>query len=146
SRELTERVERQVARMKQYYADLRDELGEAARRARDKDEAAAQLPQRRAAVEREEQLRIAELRQKSALRVELRLLQLLLIRQPKLLLHGQVSAPSRPAVGLELVWDPLVETLEAPSCPTCGRPTYALDLSRFGRLVCPACQEQASAE
>jgi hypothetical protein len=146
SRELSERLERQVARVRQYYADLRSELAEQARRARDKDEAAARLPQRRETIDREEQLRIAELRQKSQLRVHLRLLQLLLIQQPKLLLGGVVTAPGRPAIPLELVWDPLTETLEAPLCPACQRPTYALDVTRPGQLVCPACAGQAAVD
>ncbi len=130
--------------MRQYYADLRGELDEHARRARDKEEAAERLPERRAALEREEELRIAELRQKSMLRVQLRLLQLLLIQQPKLLLRCGVAAPGRPPVPLELVWDPLTETPEAPACPSCGRPSYAFDLSRWGQLVCPACPEPSA--
>jgi hypothetical protein len=140
ARELSERLERQVARMRQYYADLRGELEEQARRARAKDEAAGRLAERRAGIDREEQLRVAELRQKSALRVHLRLLQLLLIQQPKLLVRALVSAPGRRGAPLELVWDPLMEMLEAPPCPTCGSPSYAFELTWQERLVCPACK------
>ncbi len=146
SRELNERLGRQVGRMRQYYGDLRSELAEQARRARAKDEAAERLPERVAALEREEELRVAELRQKSTLRVHLRLLQLLLVQQPKLLLRCTVAAPDRPSAALELVWDPLTETPEAPACPTCQRPSYALNLWRGSQLVCPACEAQAAPE
>jgi hypothetical protein len=139
SRELTERLEQHIARMTQYYADLRSELEEQGRRARDKEEVGARLDARRAAIDREEQVRVAELRQKNTLRVYLRLLQLLLIQQPKLLIRTRLTAPDHGAGHLELVWDPLLDALEAAPCPTCGRPTYTFDLTRQGTIVCPAC-------
>jgi hypothetical protein len=139
SRELASRLDRQVSRLKQYYTDLRSELEAHARRSRDKDDGAARLSERRAALDREEEVRIAEMRQKSMLRVDLRLLQVLLIQQPKLLLKCVVTTPDRSVGPLELVWDPLTETPEAPACPSCRRPSYALERSRLGHLVCTAC-------
>jgi hypothetical protein len=138
SRELAERLDRQVARMGRYYSDLRGELEEQARRGRRGEEGAAKRAARREALDREERLRVAELRQKSTLRLHLRLLNLLLIQQPKLLLRAQVSS-AKAAAPLKLVWDPLTDALEAAPCPDCGRPTFAFDLTRQGRLVCPAC-------
>jgi hypothetical protein len=138
SRELSERLDRQVTRMSRYYADLRGELDEQARRGRGGEESAAKRAARREALDREERLRTAELRQKSTLRISLRLLHLLLIQQPKLLLRAQVAS-AKASAPLELVWDPLTEALEAAPCPDCGRPTFAFDLTRQGRLVCPAC-------
>jgi hypothetical protein len=137
NRDLSERLERQVKRMTRYYADLRGELENSARRGRD-EEAEVRMAARRQAIDREEQVRIAELRQKNTLRVQLRLLQLLVIEQPKLLVRGRVLT-ERFAAPLELVWDPLIEAVEAPPCPACGRPGYAFAFTRQGRLVCPAC-------
>jgi hypothetical protein len=125
--------------MRRYYADLRQELEEQRRRAHDKDEAAQRLEARRAAIDREEQVRIAELRQKSALRVHLRLFEMVTIQQPKLLIHAHFTTPDRELGRVELVWDPLLEVLEAVPCPECGRPTYAFEATRLGRVVCPAC-------
>src|SRR5262249_46706322 len=113
AREAREQVERQVARMTRYYADLRAELAEQEERARGRGEDLAKFAGRRQALEREERVRVAELRQKSALRIELRLLQLLVVQQPKLLLRSSVRVEGRPANALELVWDPLTEALEA---------------------------------
>ena len=139
SRELAERLGRQVARMARYYADLRAELAEQAERARTRGEDTATFAPRREALEREEQVRIAELRQKASLRVHLRLSNLLVVHQPKLWLEASVTGP-RPVSGrLELVWDPLVEALEAPACPSCGQPTFVLEVAPPGRLACPAC-------
>src|SRR5262245_46062039 len=131
--------------MTRYYADLRAELAEQEERARGRGEDLAKFAGRRQALEREERVRVAELRQKSALRIELRLLQLLVVQQPKLLLGSSVRVEGRPANALELVWDPLTEALEAAPCPECGRPTLAWDLSRQGRLLCPACAAAAPA-
>jgi hypothetical protein len=145
SREVTDYVERQVARMTRYYADLRRELEEQIERARGRGEDLARFAGRREALDREERSRVAELRQKGALRIQLRLLQVLLVQQPKLLLRAAVQGGKGPAASLELVWDPLTDALEAVPCPECGRPTFSLALNRQGRLLCPACAEASPA-
>jgi hypothetical protein len=71
--------------------------------------------------------------------VELRLLTVLLVQQPKVLVRGKILAKRNEAAALELVWDPLVGAVEAVPCPVCGRPTYAFAWTRQGRLVCPTC-------
>jgi hypothetical protein len=145
ARQLAERRDVQIARLTRYYADLRDELEEQAHRSRAQaEEAAARLVQRREAIDREEQLRIAELMQKSNLRAQLRLLQLLRIDQPKLLVHARVVSPKLAPSPLELVYDPLMEALEAPPCPVCQRPTFELEHTRQG-LACPACASRGPA-
>jgi hypothetical protein len=70
AREAAEQVERQVARMRRYYADLRAELEEQVERAKSRGEDLARFSGRREALEREEHVRVAELRQKSSLRVQ----------------------------------------------------------------------------
>src|SRR5262249_7338385 len=103
---------------------------------------------RREALQREEQLRIGELRQKNSLKVQLRLVNLLKIHQPKLLLQAVVervgSGASTAAAPLELVWDPLVEGFEAAACPSCGQPSFVLRSHRPGVLTCDACDAKAS--
>jgi hypothetical protein len=199
SRELTERTERQVARMTRYYADLRTELAEQRARSEGRAERPAKdLPRssgagvppantsttfageppapqlskfsnRLEALDREERLRIAELRHKGALRVHLRLLNLLLVRQPKLLLRATIArsepapsgspgtppprhtraprvfSPQVSPVLLELVWDPLAESLEAAPCPGCQRPSYGFGLTRHGTAACLDCASGVAA-
>jgi hypothetical protein len=138
-REQSEYVERQILRMVRYYGDLREELEEQIKRAEGRGEELTKFGGRREALEREEKVRVAELRQKSAMHVSVRLLLLLLVQQPKLLVRAEVTAERKPLGGLEVVWDPLTEAVEALPCPECGRPTFALALTRLGRLVCPEC-------
>jgi len=136
-RELETRVQKQASRMQRYYDQLRAELEDQTRRgpAQDPDKRAARLN----ALAREEQLRLAELQSKAALRVKLRLIAVLLVRQQKLLITAALAAKDRRSANFELVWDPLTETVEAPPCPSCGRPGYAFDVDRLGHVVCPAC-------
>ncbi len=136
-RELRDRLARQTARMKQYYADLRQELSGS--RVKDDADAQARLADRRQTIEREERLRIAELHQKNSLRVQLRLLNTLVIQQPKLLVQGNVTAPQRRTTSLELVWDPLLDAVEAFPCPQCGRPTFFAGITRHSQVGCEAC-------
>ncbi|MEX2142883.1 MAG: hypothetical protein WD894_26740 [Pirellulales bacterium] len=144
-RELAERVERQVQRMESYYRDLRSELIESMERARKRNEDVNKYGPRLEALDRERRLRIAETRQKSALAMRLRLLSLLVVQQPKLIVKAQVrraeaSAAAGGLAELELVWDPLVESLEAAACPVCRNPTYAFELTRRGSLACAGCK------
>jgi hypothetical protein len=139
-RELAERCDVHVARLKRYYADLRTELDEQKRRARNVEEAAARHAERLTVLAREEQLRVAELRQKSILHVDLRLLQLMRIEQPKLLVQAVLTAENHAPGALEVVWDPLLEVVEAVQCPHCGRPSYDLTLTRSGQVVCESCK------
>jgi hypothetical protein len=140
SRELRERCDVQVRRLERYYADLRTELDEQKRRARNLEEAVARHAERLAALEREEKLRVAELRQKSALHVELKLLQRLRIEQPKLLVHAVLTAEDHVSAKLDAVWDPLLEVIEAVPCPNCGKPSYEFTLQRSGRIGCSFCK------
>jgi Zn finger protein HypA/HybF involved in hydrogenase expression len=133
--------------MARYYADLGDELDEQIRRAGERGDDLAKFAVRRESLQREEQFRVAELRQKSALRVHLKLIQVLVVRQPKLLIRAQAVSPRKSAATseLELVWDPLMESLEAASCPKCGSPTMTFQHDRQNRLACPQCAGAGSA-
>lgn len=139
-REWASRADRQIERMRSYYAQLRREAAEHAPRSADPAAIAARAQARRDAIDQEELLRISELRQKSAVRVSIRLSSLMLVRQPKLLIAARVSAAgvstSHP---LEMVWDPLSEALEAIQCPNCAHPTFEFQLTRFG-LRCAHCR------
>jgi hypothetical protein len=131
---------RQVERMKRYYADMRSEIDAAPLRGKDAAEVQAQRDSRKIGLEREEKLRIAELLQKSALRVDVQRLATVVIQQPKILLKGELSIPKKPPLPLQLVWDPLLEALEAASCPSCQAPTFKLGHNRLRGIVCPGCE------
>jgi hypothetical protein len=146
-RELHERLARQLERIGRYYADLRAEVEEQAQKARGRGEDTAKFAARIEGLDREEQLRAGELRRKSQLKVHLRLLNLLVIHQPKLLLQTAVAASSSGSIAgrLEWVYDPLAEAVEAAVCPECRHPTFEFAITRQGRLVCPACAASSTA-
>jgi hypothetical protein len=145
-RELHERLDRQLERISRYYGDLRAEVEEQAQKARNRESDPAKFIARLESLTREEELQGAELRRKSQLKVNLRLLNLLVIHQPKLLFHTAVAtAGTASIVGrTEWVWDPLVESIEAAVCPNCRHPTFEFGVTRQGRLVCPNCPSAAS--
>jgi len=138
-RELGERLHRQLERISRYYGDLRAEVEEQAHKARNRDEAPARFTARIEALEREQELRSTELRRKSQLKVHLRLLNVLVIEQPKLYLRAAVTSAGSVVDRQEWVWDPLVEGIEAAVCPECRHPTFEFGVTRQGRLVCPSC-------
>ena len=141
-RQQNEHTEKQITRMSRYYSDLLAELDDQASRASALKKAGddtAKFASRRDALHREEKVRVAELRQKSSLRVQVRLQNVLVIEQPKLLIHAALQAEKRDSEHLELIWDPLTEALEAISCPQCQRPMFALALNRLNKVACPNC-------
>jgi hypothetical protein len=135
-REWSGRVDKQIDRMSAYYAQLRQEAQEQATRGADPAAAAARAAARCAAIDQEQRLRIAELRQKSAIHVQVKLSSLMIVQQPKLLIWADLTVKGRPSGRLEAVWDPLFETIEAIACPTCGQPTFIVQIHRNG----PGCQ------
>lgn len=141
-RDLQTRVQKQSERMTRYYQQLRRELEGQPHRGPGPDD--ARRAQRIEALAREQHLRVAELAAKTSLRVRLRLLALLLVRQPKLLLDVELTAKNHRSAAIELVWDPLGELVEAPQCPTCGQSTYELSLERSGAIRCIQCARRTA--
>ena len=145
-RELHERLDRQLERIDRYYGDLRAEVEEQLEKARHRKSDSAKYVARIEALTREAELQAADLRRKSQLKVNLRLLNLLVVHQPKLLMvTSVVAAKSASIIGrLEWVWDPLIEAIEATVCPNCGHPTFEISVDRQNRLACAACASASS--
>lgn len=137
--ELQHYLERETQRMSRYFDDLRAELAERQARAETKGEDAVRFESQRQALDYEEQARLTELRRKMTLRVQMKLLNVLWVIQSKLLIRTQFVPQQGLAGEIDVVWDPALQKVEAARCPACGRPTLALALTRFGRVVCPAC-------
>jgi hypothetical protein len=144
-RELRTRLDRQVDRMRRYYADLRREADESARRLAARGEPDdGRTAERKASLDREETVRIAELEAKSRLRVRLTLRNVLEVRLPKISLRctaTRVDKTLREPVSGEFVavWNPLRDGLEALECAQCRRPGYSVAVSRTGAVVCAEC-------
>jgi vacuolar-type H+-ATPase subunit D/Vma8 len=137
--ELQQYLQRETQRITGYFADLRAELTDRQLRAAAKGEDVAAFEAQRSALEREEQTQLADLRHKLALRVQIRLLNVLHVIQPKLRIRVQLVPPQGISGEIEVVFDPALQKVEATVCPECARPTLALALKRSGQVVCPAC-------
>jgi len=128
--------------MKRYYADLRAELTERIERATERGDEIESLRLRQDALNREEALRMDELARKAQLRVQLKLVNLLHVKIPRLFIHTHITAKPYPAIrpaSLTLTWDPLTEKTDALVCPNCQHPTLELRVNRPGVLHCPEC-------
>jgi hypothetical protein len=121
--ELQQSLQRETQRITGYFADLRAELTDRQLRAAAKGEDVAPFEAQRSALEREEQTQLADLRHKLALRVQIRLLNVLHVIQPKLRIRVQLVPPQGISGEIEVVFDPAL----------------ALALKRSGQVVCPAC-------
>jgi hypothetical protein len=144
------RLAEQTERMKRYYSDLRAELAERIERATTRGDEIESLRLRQDALNREEAFRLEELQRKAQLHVQLKLMNLLHIKIPRLFINTRVVAadvkrlPAIHPTSLTLTWNPLIEKTDALVCPNCQHPTFELRLSRQGALHCPECNPVVS--
>jgi hypothetical protein len=140
-------LQRETARISRYFADLREELDERRERALTRGGENVEMQtfeDQRAALDREEQVQLIELRRKMALSAQVRLLNVLNVIQPKLSIRLRL-APQKGAAGeADIVFDPVTQKPEPSPCPNCGRPTLSLSLTSAGQVLCPDCARAAA--
>ncbi len=128
----------ETTRINRYFDDSRSELDErAARTGAAEDQ--ARFSAQRAALDREQAGQLADLRRKMSLSVQMRLINLLLVWQPKIHIEARLSMGKVTSDEITLTYDLLQRRLDAPVCPSCSRPTLALRVSGQGRLKCGDC-------
>ena len=141
-RELHERCDIQVKRLERYYADLRTELDEQKRRARNVEEAAARHAERLAALEREEsawrkacQKKHSARRSAVATNAADRATQVVGagLADSRRSRFGTAGSSMGSLAGNGASGKP-------PSCPNCGKPSYQFTLSRSGKIGCASCK------
>jgi hypothetical protein len=121
------------ARLEQYYADMEHNLEQ--RRDRSSDEGRrASLQDKLQATRAERQAKLVDVEAKYRLRIELELLNLLVITLPKLTLPVEIKHRAT-QVTRTVVWNPLLHQIEPLPCDVCGRPATRLTLCNGGHLV-----------
>jgi hypothetical protein len=125
------------ARLDAYYADLERDVER--RQARASGEARrSSLEGKLAATRADHAAKLADAEAKHRLRLELDLLNLAVIAQPKLIFA--MRAENRQAgVTRPVVWDPLRRVIEPWTCDVCGRPNSKLFMCANGHLACDRC-------
>jgi len=125
------------ARLAEYYEDITRDLQRRADRASD-DARRAALEDKLAAAQAERVAKLADVEAKYRLRVELELINLQVIAQPKVLLPVRIENRTA-SVERTVVWDPLLRRIEPLACDVCGRPATRLMLCSGGHLVHQDC-------
>jgi hypothetical protein len=127
------------ARLEAYYTDLEHGLERRLKRAADDDaehrERRAGLENKLAATRADHAAKLADVEAKYRLRVELDLVNLAVITQPKIMLAVRIEN-RQAGVTRQVVWDPLRHSLEPLVCEVCVRPATKLLLCANNHLVC----------
>jgi hypothetical protein len=125
------------ARLTEYYDDIARDLQRRIGRASDGGRRAS-LEDKLAAAQVEREAKLADVEAKYRLRVELELINLQVIVQPKILLPVHVGNRT---VRIErtVVWDPLLHRIEPLACDVCGRRATRLMLCSGGHLAHEDC-------
>jgi hypothetical protein len=125
------------ARLTGYYDDIARDLQRRIKRAEDPARRAS-LEEKLAAAQAERGAKLADVEAKYRLRVELELVNLQVIAQPKVLLPVRVGNRTA-SVERAVVWDPLLHRIEPLACDVCGRAATRLMLCSDGHLVHEDC-------
>jgi len=131
------RLELDRARLEAFYDDTAADLER--RLARTEDETRqASLEEKLAFTHAERERKLADVEAKYQLRINLELINTVLISQPKITL--QVSVENRyTSAQTTFVWDPLLHRVEPPLCQACGRPAPRVYLCANGHLADEDC-------
>jgi len=130
-------LELDQARLKQYYDDLTKDVERRLKKAVDDDRRPA-LETKFAAIASERQAKLVDIEQKYSLRVDLELVNMAVIAQPKLDLTIEIKKRTA-SVQRQVVWDPLLHRVEPLTCDVCGQPSYNLSLCEDGHLAHTGC-------
>lgn len=131
-------LELDQARLDAYYADLERDLERRLKRAADDETRQASLKSKLAATRADHALKSADAEAKYQVRVELDLLNLAVIFQPKLTLPMRIEN-RQAGVTRSVIWDALRHRVEPLACDVCFRPNAKLFLCHNGHLACADC-------
>ena len=125
------------ARLTEYYDDIAHDLQRRIQRS-SSDGRHTALEGKLAATQAEREDKLADVEAKYRLRVELELINLQVIAQPKILVPVRIENRSA-RVERPVVWDPLLHRIEPLACDVCGRSATRLTLCSGGHLAHEDC-------
>ena len=124
------------ARLQQYYDELKNDAVRRLQKAEEDRRPA--LEAKIAAIETERQAKLADVEQKYRLRVELELINIAVIAQPKLDLRVEIKKRTA-TTQRQVAWDPLRHIIEPLTCDVCGLPGAELYLCENAHLAHAGC-------
>jgi hypothetical protein len=128
-----------LARISDYYDEMTTDLQRRqARLPPDDAERRQGFADKLAMLEAERTAKLADARSRYTLRIEMKLINVLLATQAKVILPMSISNRTA-TITRTVVWDPLVHRLEPLVCDVCGQPGEGLYLCTGGHLAHAAC-------
>ncbi len=135
SRDADDGLARELERLGRYYGGLIEEMNADMERAAPEDPRRTAILSRLQAVRAERDRAAAQARERHALSLEVEAVGALAIVYPRCVAAVTLADERKREVRVEVAWDPVLEQFEAIGCPSCGRPTYELEL-RGGKATC----------
>jgi hypothetical protein len=124
------------ARLNDYYDDLRKDTQRRLQKA--EDDRRPTLEAKLTVIESERESKLADVEQKYHLHIQLELINLALIAQPKLDLLVEIRKRGV-AVKRRVTWDPLQHVVEGLACHVCNRPGHSMLLCENGHFAHSEC-------
>lgn len=131
-------LQQDLARIEDYYSSLERDLRRRLANANEAAERRSTIEAKISALNQERSAKLRDIVDRYRLRVEMELINALLIVQPKLVVPVEISN-RRITAARHVVWDPLMRRLEPLVCDVCGQPGEGLHLCTNGHLTHRAC-------
>ena len=136
-RRATRHLELDRARLTEYYEGITRDLQRRIKHSSD-DARRTSLEDKLVAAQAEREAKLADVEAKYRLRVEMELVNLQIISQPKILLPVHIGNRTV-KIERSVIWDPLLHRIELLACDVCGQAATQLVLCSGGHLVHKGC-------
>lgn len=141
---LIKRREKEINIINNFYDDTKDEIEESLNKQDLSDEKKKMILDRLKLIEIERERRITELKDKYKIETSLELINSAIISQPKIVFQSKLDGEKLSSV-VDLIWNPLTQSMEPVLCSKCLQPTLNLYLKRGtvgqpANVVCENCK------
>jgi hypothetical protein len=137
--ELRDRFLREKKKVEEYYETLSQEFEEDLSKVDPQDAGLIHMKINSCRLEKEKVLK--DLSDRFRLRVNVELINILLVNYAKLICTCRIiEEKKRNQTDIQIIWDPLLRSVEPPNCPTCSKPSLNFTILHRGKVFCSFCE------
>jgi len=136
---ILKRLSKEIRRVENYYLENETEIQQKLSKAGLSNEKRQKIKQKLKINAIEKEKKILDLEEKYKLKVNIKLLNLALIYQPKIKCKLEIIGKGSNRFYFNVFWNPVFREIEEPYCMKCKSPSYNMWFNADFGLICPTC-------
>lgn len=140
---ILKRLSKEIIRLENYYLENEAEIKQKLSKETLSHERRQKIKQKLKINALEKEKKILDLEEKYKLKVNIKLLNLALIYQPKIKCKLEIIGRGK-SFYFNVFWNPVFKDIEEPFCMKCKTPSYEMEFEPEGELICPTCYSLSS--